>query len=163
MASSRESALRCGLCARLELTTFCTPLRRTWTSRRQACRTARSSSAAAARELVWNYRCVTPPVTYILVLQWPASSLADYDQLVAIEGKLHAAMGGDAAVDGHDMGSGEMNVFIATDQPTATFNDVRSCLAEDPLWSDVRAAYRAADEDEYTVLWPPGQHAFTVA
>lgn len=99
----------------------------------------------------------------MLVLQWPAASVSDLDQLVAIEDKLLATIHGDAEVDGHDFGSGEMNVFIATDQPLATFEDVRLCLAADPLWSEMRAAYRRIDEDYYTVVWPPGQHAFDVA
>jgi hypothetical protein len=75
---------------------------------------------------------MTPAMKYVLVLQWPARSVADYDQLVSIEDKL-LAIRGDAVVDGHDIGSGEMNLFITTDRPVVTFDDVRLCLAEDPL------------------------------
>jgi hypothetical protein len=101
-------------------------------------------------------------MTYILVLQWPADSIADYDRLIAVEQRLGDALGGGAAIDGHDMGSGEMNIFIETDRPAETFDDVQACLGQDPLSTNLRAAYRASSGDEYTVLWPPGQHAFSV-
>jgi hypothetical protein len=44
-------------------------------------------------------------VKYQLVLQWPASSLDDYDALIAAENKLIESLSKTHEVDGHDMGS----------------------------------------------------------
>jgi len=47
-----------------------------------------------------------------VVLQFSASSAADFDELVALEDQVSAALGECASVDGHDFGSGEFNVFL---------------------------------------------------
>lgn len=92
---------------------------------------------------------------YVLVLQWPADSEADYDALVTmedtLEGVLPAAHG---VVDGHDFGAGEMNIFVHTDDPLEAFRDAATSLKTDPRWAHVRAAYRLADDDSYVVVWP---------
>lgn len=100
---------------------------------------------------------------YQLVLQWGAGSVADYDDLIAMEEILLAALHSTSAhVDGHDMGSGQMNIFIWTDRPHQTFAAVSDCLAGRAQWGDVRAAYRPADGDEFTILWPESVNEFTV-
>ena len=48
---------------------------------------------------------------YQLVLQFAPKALPDYDALVALERQLTGQLG-ESAVDGHDMGSGEANIFI---------------------------------------------------
>ncbi len=57
---------------------------------------------------------------YHLVLQWPASTIADYDALVAVETLLIERLTS-GKIDGHDMGSSEANIFIQTDDPERTF------------------------------------------
>ena len=49
---------------------------------------------------------------HILVLQWPGSSEADFEELVKMEDELERSLSESAIVDGHDFGSGEMNIFI---------------------------------------------------
>ena len=100
---------------------------------------------------------------YMLVLQWPAFSESDYDALVEIEDVLEENLGTSALVDGHDFGSGEMNIFVWTDQPNKTFADVEVALGSHPRRKDVRAAYRLAAGEGYTILWPPGLENFSVA
>jgi hypothetical protein len=56
-------------------------------------------------------------VRYILVLQWPGDSEPDFDALLSLEDRIGAALGRYASVDGHDFGSGEINIFIQTDRP----------------------------------------------
>jgi hypothetical protein len=113
-----------------------------------------------------NAREGVPPkgarARYILVLQWPASSAADFDDLVAMEAQLSSALGPDGSVDGHDFGSGEMNVFVETHAPNAAFAKAAVALGDTPRWSEVRAAYRNTLEDEYEILWPPELSAFSV-
>jgi hypothetical protein len=49
---------------------------------------------------------------YQLVLQFPATSLDDYDTFVALEEILRQKICDFGEIDGHDFGSGEMNIFI---------------------------------------------------
>lgn len=97
---------------------------------------------------------------HILVLQWPGSSEADFEELVRMEDKLESSLSDEAIVDGHDLGSGEMNIFIETDQPARAFAEVQAILSQWPRWADVRVAHREGDGDTYTVLWPLGQTDF---
>jgi hypothetical protein len=62
-----------------------------------------------------------------LVLQFATNSVRDYDDLVALERQLVAELG-ESEVDGHDMGSGEANIFILTADAQTTF---RYCSAAD--------------------------------
>ena len=99
---------------------------------------------------------------YLLVLQWPGDSKADFDALISIEEQVSDALGRYASVDGHDFGSGEMNIFIETDRPTEAFADAANALREGPRWGDLRAAYRETRSDHYEVLWPQSLRKFSV-
>ncbi|WP_203338307.1 hypothetical protein [Nocardioides limicola] len=101
---------------------------------------------------------------FILVLQWPTASEADYDALIAMEYALETDLAeAHGYVDGHDFGSGEMNLFIHTDLPLDAFRDAQASLGADSRWAAVRAAYRATDGDEYTVVWPVMLQDFSVS
>ncbi len=100
---------------------------------------------------------------YQLVLQFAAGVISDYDALIAIESRLITALGEDA-VDGHDMGSGEANIFLSTSDPQKMFRQVTPLLERSGQMAAVTAAYRRTDEDLYHVLWPEGsQRQFSVA
>jgi hypothetical protein len=99
---------------------------------------------------------------HILVLQWPGSSEADFEELVRMEDELERSLSESAIVDGHDFGSGEMNLFIETDEPARAFAEVQANLSQGTRWADVRAAHREATGGTYTVLWPVGQSKFRV-
>jgi hypothetical protein len=101
---------------------------------------------------------------YQLVLQFRGDSLADFDQMVALEDRLIESLGDSADVDGHDCGSGETNIFIFTSDPAATFRRVRPTLKQEGRLDAVTAAYRKVDGEDYTVLWPEGTtQEFTIA
>src|SRR5690348_11169256 len=100
---------------------------------------------------------------YQLVVQWAAASLGDYDRMIAIETRIIDGLGNDAEVDGHDAGSGEVNIFVHTDLPGRTFERIRSILASESALVGARVAYREMTADDYTVLWPNGVTTFTVA
>ncbi len=91
---------------------------------------------------------------YQLVLQWSASSIKDYDKMIEIEEMLIEKLDSDSEVDGHDAGSGEVNIFIRTKDPKRTFNHVKTILGSNDSWSDIRVAYREISKNEYTILWP---------
>ena len=100
---------------------------------------------------------------YQLVLQFAADTIPDYDALIAMEHQLIDTLG-DGFVDGHDMGSGEANIFIHTSDPQDTFRQLAPLLLRSGRMHAVTAAYRSTDEDEYHVLWPENSsRQFTVA
>lgn len=93
---------------------------------------------------------------YQLVLQFLGNSLADYDQMVALEDRLIQELGHSAKVDGHDAGSGETNIFIFTSDPAATFLRVRETLQREGRLESATAAHRPVGGEHYTVIWPEG-------
>ena len=76
---------------------------------------------------------------YQLVLQWPAVSLRDYDELIELESRIISEIGTLAEVDGHDMGVGEMNIFIHTDHPKLAFEKIKSLAGTKDFMSGWRS------------------------
>jgi hypothetical protein len=99
---------------------------------------------------------------YRLVLQWPASSVRDYDALIEVENALMAHLSAGNEVDGHDAGSREMNIFIRTDDPHRTFLDIKKLLGTHDFWNEARVAYREATGSKYTILWPENLRQFKI-
>ena len=66
-------------------------------------------------------------------------------------------------VDGHDAGSGEVNIFIRTNDPKQAFREVKAVLGSRDFWVDARVAYREVSGSEYTILWPKELTKFSVA
>jgi hypothetical protein len=89
-----------------------------------------------------------------LVLQFPTDSLADFGSLVALEEDLIVQLEDLGEVDGHDLGAGEMNIFVLTSDPEASFGRVTNLLSEHGLLEKVTAAYRLLDGEDYSILWP---------
>ena len=99
---------------------------------------------------------------YQLVLQWSVASPDGYAAIIDIDARLTDRLSNIAEVDGHDAGSGEMNIFIETDDPRAAFAESKPILEALGFFATVRAAYREMAEDEYTILWPHGLKTFAV-
>ena len=100
---------------------------------------------------------------YQLVLQWPASSIKDYDAMIGVENALVENLSAANDVDGHDAGSDEVYIFIRTDDPKRTFNEVKAILGTRDFWIDARVAYREVEGSEYIILWPKDLTEFKVA
>jgi hypothetical protein len=97
---------------------------------------------------------------YQLVLQFIEM---DIDTLLSIEDALIEGLGSTADVDGHDLGSGEANVFIFTSEPQATLQKSREVLQSKGLLpGQFRAASRPVTGESYTTLWPPGESQFHI-
>jgi hypothetical protein len=92
---------------------------------------------------------------YQLVLRF-RSDVVDYDELISIEDELSEVVSAPAVVDGHDLGSGEGNIFILTDNPGATFESVLPVLKDLSRDRDVTVAHRLLVGEEFTVIWPNG-------
>ena len=93
---------------------------------------------------------------YQLVLQFPENSIADYDEMIALEDELIEKLGTSAKFDGHVSGSGEMNIFIHTDEPKKVFGMIRPVMGKRRLVENLVAAYREMAGEDYTVVWPIG-------
>lgn len=100
---------------------------------------------------------------YQLVLQFEATDIVDFDDLVALEEMLIAGLSGKSHVDGHDFGQGEFNIFIFTDAPKRTLEEVQKILEDHSLPSRFKAAYREVGSEEYIGLWPSPLKGFTIA
>ena len=98
---------------------------------------------------------------YQLVIQFPGETEDDFEHLIDLENELEEKLTGQSEVDGHDFGSGEMNIFVLSDEPIDTFKQVKSLLTEQHL-SKMKAAYRDIEAESYTILWPENLKEFVV-
>lgn len=78
--------------------------------------------------------------------------MESYDRLVELEESLMEILIS-GTVDGHDVGKGIFNLFVYTEDPTRTFNEVRGHL-NNLTRLLVAAAFRRSGEDNYVRLWP---------
>ena len=100
---------------------------------------------------------------YQLVLQLPASSIKDYDAMIELEETIMRSLGNLGKVDGHDAGSGEMNIFILTAPPKLAFQGIRQLLGTRDFMPDLKVAFREIGKDEFTILHPAGLSYFAIA
>ena len=99
-------------------------------------------------------------MNYQLVIQYQArpDDSSALEDLIAAEDKLSAIADG-FEVDGHDFGSGQMNIFILTSDPKGSYEKIRLVLATGRPWV---AAYRETDGDEFVVLGAKDSEPFEI-
>jgi hypothetical protein len=90
-----------------------------------------------------------------LVLQFAVDTDDDFERGITLEDQLDALLAGTADVDGHDFGSGEMNIFILTPNPAATFERCLPAVTGSRL-SLLGAAHREISTQSYQRIWPVG-------
>lgn len=100
---------------------------------------------------------------YQLVLQIRGVGSGDLTRLLQWEKLVTEHVAGIADVDGHDLGAGEFNLFVLTDDPVGTFQRIQEPAEIKSLAQPTAAAYRRLDEEEYTVVWPAGHPQFDIA
>ena len=98
-----------------------------------------------------------------LVLQLPGSSIKDYDSLIELEDSIIRDLGTVGKVDGHDMGVGEMNIFVRTDHPKLAFEKIKSILGTRDFMPQLKAAYRDVGGDTFTIIYPSTLEHFSIA
>jgi hypothetical protein len=99
---------------------------------------------------------------YQLVIQFPEGLYDDLDEIAELEDRLDEQLL-DAEVDGHDIGSGEVNIFIHTNTPAETFEKAKNLMEDKGIDLDIiKAAYRGMDGNEYVPLWPEDLEDFEV-
>jgi hypothetical protein len=89
-----------------------------------------------------------------LVFQLPASSIQDYDEMIGLEEQIESSLGDLGYVDGHDMGSGEVNIFIVTDKPDEIFQHIKPILLAKDLMPKLKVAYREIGKSKFTIIYP---------
>jgi hypothetical protein len=93
----------------------------------------------------------------MLVIQFPQSAFPEFDELVRYEEALVEVLGDPHDVDGHDSGSGEVNFFVLTDDPSAAMAAMRDASGGSLLsHPQVRLAARLVGGEDYKPLWPVG-------
>lgn len=60
-----------------------------------------------------------------------------------------------ALVDGHDAGSGEVNIFLLTNDPHRAFKEVKRVLGSKDFMIGLKAAFRERTQSDYQIIWPP--------
>lgn len=60
----------------------------------------------------------------------------------------------EAAFDGHDYGSGEVNFFIFTHDPMQTFKIIKHVFTQENVLIDAKIAYRETESERFTCIWP---------
>ena len=93
-----------------------------------------------------------------LILQFSVAghgATADFDRLIEIEEKLDAALlrNGEGSVDGHDIGSGQMNLFIIVETWKRGVWFMEQYLKNQPWGKDCVLA-KDNRNGTYEVLWP---------
>ena len=93
----------------------------------------------------WRQICYGLPKMkneYQIVVQWDTESMADFDLFIGIEELLYEKLSSSHRVDGHDAGSGEVNIFIITGSPQAAIEEIKTVLSGQAYWLKARVAYR---------------------
>jgi hypothetical protein len=79
------------------------------------------------------------------------------------EEEMIKGLGDFGEVDGHDMGAGEMNIFVLTDQPQAAFDRIKVLIGAEEFMRELKVAYREIGKSQFTIIHPPGLTRFTIA
>jgi hypothetical protein len=58
------------------------------------------------------------------------------EAIAEIEDALAECLAGQSRIDGHDVGLGEINIFIVTSDPQRAFDQVQPVLERCELWAD---------------------------
>ncbi len=100
---------------------------------------------------------------YQLVLQWNASSINDYDDMIWVEEAIKNGIRHVASVEGHDVGTGQVNLFLNTNEPYRAFDEIKRILGSRDFMIGLRAAFREQSESDYRIIYPIGLASFSVA
>ena len=91
---------------------------------------------------------------YELVIKFYRKSLPGEEFLATLEDDLRPVIGA-ARSDGFDVRAKDINLFVQTDDPRATFRKVKSVLDAKGIERGVSAAYRLVGGAQFTSVYPP--------
>ena len=100
---------------------------------------------------------------YQVVIQFPEALYSNLDWIADIEDRLDECLI-NAEVDGHDIGSGEVNIFIHSDDLMNTFQLAKNIFKEEgAVFEHIKIAYREIGTNDYICLWPEDLREFKVS
>jgi hypothetical protein len=102
---------------------------------------------------------------YQLVFQFPSNSFPNrdiFDVIEEIENQIESKLISHETLDGHDIGSNEINEFIFTENPIETYNRIVEVFEKLEILHLLRVAYRKTNADNYNILWPTEQKEFKI-
>src|SRR5688572_21964236 len=91
---------------------------------------------------------------YQLVIKFWRKSLENEEFLATIEGELKEALGDTVELEGYNLSSKEINLFILTSDPRQSFRRSRDVLERLGVVRGVSAAYRLVGGAKFTSVWP---------
>lgn len=83
--------------------------------------------------------------------------------MVELEETIMVGLGSLGNVDGHDAGSGEMNIFILTNHPKPAFERIMELLGTRAFTLDLKVAFRVLGKEKFTILFPADLTQFAIA
>ncbi len=89
-----------------------------------------------------------------LVLKFRHRPGASLEYILALESELAAVLGDTAMVDGHDIRPDDINLYVITPDPAATFRRCKPTLERFELLDKVVAAHRFVGGIDFKVIWP---------
>lgn len=91
---------------------------------------------------------------YQLVIKFWRKSLGDIAAFAAIQDELKDALGTTATLDGYDVNTREINLFVVTPDPKQSFRRLKTVLESRGLLQGVSAASRLVGGAQFTSIWP---------
>lgn len=96
------------------------------------------------------------------MIQFKQEFFDDLELLVKLEDQLENSLF-DADIDGHDVGNGELNIFIHTNDPTNTLEETKAVLENQDIDLEaVKVGYRDFSSNTYVPIWPEDLEEFKV-
>jgi hypothetical protein len=91
---------------------------------------------------------------YQLVVKFWRKSLDDENFVATIQDELKEVLGESAVLDGYDISSKEINLFVITPDPKHSFRRVKTVIENRGTLRGVSAAYRLVGGARFNSLWP---------
>ena len=91
---------------------------------------------------------------YQLVIKFWRKSLESEAFLAEIENEAQGVLGSTAKVDGYDVSTDEINLFVITPDPKHSFRRINRVLENRAIVRGVSAAYRLVGGAQFTSIWP---------
>ena len=89
-----------------------------------------------------------------LVIKFWRKSLEDEALLPIIQNELKGVLGAAAELDGYDVSTNEINLFVITPDPKHSFRRIKTVLENRGMLKGVSAASRLVGGAHFTSIWP---------
>lgn len=100
---------------------------------------------------------------YQLAIQLSEKEYSDLDLIIDLEDELEDSLPEDD-IDGHDIGTGEINIYIHTNSPTKTLQTALTLLEQKRFdLKKIKVGYRDFNDEYYTPMWPDNLEKFNVS